>query len=256
MYPQQTAQRPKTSGGRIVVAVLAALGILGAIGAYYVPGVLDRLGSVTTDRLPFEVELLGDQTDEPSYLFPTNLRPSDLPAELLARPRRIDEFRRWATDHDAVLAIGATIRFVLRGRTDAVVHINEVRVRVVELRPARCGWVNSWGPQGGAVSPRVLEVNLDRVTEQRWSIDGEPAQRPAFTVTAADEETFDLELSAEEFEANWVIDIAYSSAERDGRHTIDDGGKPFILASRPAADTYESINGEPLTLVSRSARAC
>jgi hypothetical protein len=256
MYPQQSAQRPRTSGGRVVVAVLAALGILGAIGAYYVPGVLDRLGSVATDRLPFEVELLGDQTDEPSYLFPTNVRPSDLPAELLALPRRMNEFRSWATDHEAVLAIGAQIRFVLRGRTEAVVHINEVTVRVVELRPARCGWVNSWGPQGGAVSPRVLEVNLDRATEQRWSIDGEPAQRPAFTVTAADEETFDLEVSAEESEAHWVIDIAYSSAERDGQHTIDDGGKPFVLASRAAADTYESIDGEPLALVSSRVRAC
>jgi hypothetical protein len=256
MYPQQVAQRPKASGGRIIVAVLAALGILGAIGAYYVPGVLDRLGSVATDRLPFEVELLGDQTDEPSYLFPTSVRPSDLPARLLAQPRRMDEFRRWATDHEAVLAVGAKIRFVLRGRTEAVVHINEVTVRVVELRPARCGWINSWGPQGGAVSPRVLEVNLDRAAEQRWSIDGEPAQRPAFTVTAADQETFDLDLSAEESEAYWVIDIDYSSAERDGRHTIDDGGKPFVLASRAAADTYESINGEPLAPVAKSAHAC
>jgi len=238
------------------VAVLTALGILGAIGAYYVPGVLDRLGSVASDRLPFEVDLLGDQTDEPSYLFPTNVRPSDVPAEVLARPRRMDEFRRWAANHDGVLAIGAKIRFILRGRTEAVVHINEVRVRVVELRPARCGWINSWGPQGGAVSPRVLEAHLDRVAEQRWSVDGEPVPRPAFTLSAADEETFDLDLSAEEFEAHWVIDIAYSSAERDGQHTIDDGGKPFVLASRAAADTYKSINGEPLTLESSRDHAC
>jgi hypothetical protein len=219
------------------VATLSALGVLGAVGAYYVPGILDRLGAGVTDRLPFDVEFLGDRTLSPSYLFPGAVQPGDVPSELLQQ-RNLPELRRWAADHGGVIADRQRMRFVLRGRTDAVAHIDDVRVRVVERRPPRCGWVNMWGPLGGVVEPRLVRFDLDTDAPARWYVDDQPAERPAFTVTATEEETIDVDLSTSDVEADWVIEVTYSSAERDGVLVIDDHGRPFVMTTAARAVAY------------------
>jgi hypothetical protein len=228
-----------------VVGALAALGILGAVGAYYVPGILDRLDAAVTDRLPFEVEFLGDRTEAPSYVFGTDVRPSDVPPNVLDVPANLSALRRWAAAHGGVIANYQQLRFVVRGRTDAIVHLDEIRIRVVERRQPPCGWVNLWGGLGASVPPRVLVANLDTGSAE-WFVDEQPAKRPAFTVTASDEETFDLELSVSDHEVSWVVEIAYSSADRDGVFVIDDDGKPFVLTSRSRAQAYESLDSGPL----------
>jgi hypothetical protein len=42
------------------IAALTSLGVLGAVGAYYVPGILDRLGAEATDRVPVDFDLVLD----------------------------------------------------------------------------------------------------------------------------------------------------------------------------------------------------
>jgi len=181
-------------------------------------------------------------------VFPPTVRPADVPLDVLDLPANLTAFRGWASAHGGVIANYQELRFVVRGRTDAVVHLDEIRIRVVERREPRCGWVNLWGGVGATVPPRVLVANLDTGSAE-WFIDEEPADRPAFTVTASDQETFDLELSVSDHEVSWVVEIAYSSADRDGVFVIDDHGKPFVLTSQARAQAYESADSGPLLRV-------
>jgi hypothetical protein len=242
---QPPRRRWRTLGAGLVGA-LATLGVLGAVGAYYVPGILDRIGAKATDRVPIEVDVLGDQTSTPNYVFATTVDPSAVPAGLFDDPTRLAESRRWATDNGGVIADEQRVRFVVRGRDDRIVHLNEIRIRIQERRAPRSGWANLWSGCGAAVEPRLLTFNVDTGAPAQWQVDGVPAQRPAFTVTASDEETIDVELRSTNAEVRWVLEVAYSSSERDGVLIVDDKGRPFTLTAASNAVLYEvPVGGRP-----------
>ena len=122
-----------------------------------------------SDRLPFDVEFLGDRTGAPTYVFPPTVRPADVPLNVLDLPANLTAFRGWASAHGGVIANYQELRFVVRGRTDAIVHLDEIRITVVDRREPRCGWVNLWGGVGATVPPRVLVANLDTLGLQAGS---------------------------------------------------------------------------------------
>jgi len=223
-----------------IVGVLATLGVLGAVGAYYVPGILDRLGANATDRVPLEIEVLGDQTSTPNYVFPGGADPSAVPAGLFDDPARVAESRAWAGRNGGVPVDEQRVRFVVRGRDDKVVHLNDIRIKIVERRTPRSGWANVWTGCGGFVEPRLLRLDVDSGAPAQWEVEGSPVDRPAFTVTASDQETIDVEVRATGAEVDWVLEIVYSSSARDGVLTVDDGGRPFTLSTASNAVLYEA----------------
>src|SRR4051794_19187428 len=64
----------------VLLAGLGALGVLGAIGSYYVPGILDRIGSAATGRVPLDYDLILDRTETPNYVFPDAVNAADFSA--------------------------------------------------------------------------------------------------------------------------------------------------------------------------------
>jgi hypothetical protein len=221
------------------VGVLATMGVLGAIGAYYVPGILDRLGAKATDRQPVEVAVVGDESETPNYVFPAGADPASVPAGLFDDPGSLAQSRRWATGAGGVIAEEQRVRFVIRGRDDRIVHLDEIRVVVLARRQPRSGWANLWSGCGSFVEPRLLTLDLDAGTPARWLVDGLPVEAPAFTVTASDQETIDVELRSTNQEVDWALEIAYSSSERDGVLRVDDHGRPFTITAATNAVLYE-----------------
>jgi len=233
----------------VLVAALGTLGVLGAVGAFYIPGVLDRVGAVFTDRVPLEHHILIGKNIVPNYIF------SDSVSPYIAGPKLLDFEDRaaqheWARVRGGILGDEQQIRLILRGRSDSVVHIEEIRVRVIDRTTPRSGWYNAnWGC-GGVPDPRVLRVDLDLPSPSHaWYIEDRQVERPSFTVTTSEEEVFDITVETRQYEVKWVIDIVYNSTERSGTLEIRNGDDPFVVSSVSNARAYGQHEGQPGTFV-------
>jgi hypothetical protein len=226
------------------VAGLGALGVLGAVGAYYVPGILDRLGSAATGRAALDYDLITDRTTTANYVFPDSVRPVEFPAQAAYNGDSVDG---WAQAHNGVLADEHHVRLILRGRDASIVHIDALRVRVVSRTAPRAGWYNANDGCGAGVNPRVVMVDLDNSPPvETWYVDGEEVNKPAFTVSASEEEVFDVQAFTSRDEVSWVIEVAYSSAEDSGVLVIDNGGAPFTTTTVTRAKAYTNYDGTGL----------
>ncbi|MDI1462757.1 hypothetical protein QEZ54_17415 [Catellatospora sp. KI3] len=222
------------------VAALTAFGVFGAIGSYYVPKLLDRLGeAIDPPPPPVAVTVVHAHTSSPNFVFPDGVDPAGVPQTALEALDKA-EFVRWAAAHGGVAADEDEVRFVLRGRDTTLVHLESIRVKVLKRTPPRAGWFNTWLGCGAAVVPQHLRVDADGGTVRAQWLAGEgPVEAPAFTVSAADEEVVDVELKSTEDEIEWVLEVDYSSAAGEGTLTVDDGGRPFLLTTVGAARAWE-----------------
>ena len=220
-----------------VLSGLAALGVLGAIGAYYTPGILDRLGGAVTDRIPLDYTIFPADAVSPNYLFPDSVDPGSAPG--VPGRSKVDGFAAWAGTHGGVLADEQSIRLVLRGRTSDIVHVNDIQVRVLSRAKPGSGWFNAWTGCGAPVNPNEMTVDVDNGGAVTWVVDEHPTSHPAFTVSSSDEETFDLVVRSTKEEITWVAEVTYSSTERDGVLRIDDHDTPFRLTTIGNAKAYE-----------------
>jgi hypothetical protein len=222
-----------------LLAALGALGVLGAIGSYYVPGVLDRLGSQVSNRLPLDYDVITDRTATPNYVFPDSVDPADFAAVV---QNAGGDTQTWIQENGGVLADEESVRLVLRGKSDSAVHIDDVRVAVLNRARPRAGWYNANDGCGGVAEPRIMEVNLDdRPPVSTWYVNGEEVERPAFTVTASEEEVFDVDVFTSHDKVNWVLEVDYNSAERSDVLRIDNRGKPFTVTSVANAKAYTDV---------------
>ena len=220
-----------------LVAALGALGVLGAIGAYYVPGILDRLGATVSGRIPLDYDVIMDRTATSNYVFPATVDPVEFATAVSdVGP----EGYSWARKHGGVLAEEENVRLVLRGRDTATVHIDDVRIKVVRRTAPRAGWYNANLGCGAGVEPRLVETNFDRrPSTPTWRVEGEIVDRPAFTVSSSDEEVFDVRVYTSRDEVTWVVEIPYSSVQAKGVLRVDDHGKPFMITSVANAKAYQ-----------------
>ena len=93
---------------------MGTLGVLGALGGYYVPGILKAGGEVVTNRAPLDYDLVLGRDNDPNYVFPASSNPSNVPLDRLQGS--MTNFSQWAMRHDGVIAEDQAVRVVLRGR--------------------------------------------------------------------------------------------------------------------------------------------
>ena len=99
-----------------------ALGVLGAIFAYYIPGILKSGGEIVTNRAPLDYDVILGQDTDPNYVFPASVNPSSVPLDTLEGP--MTDFSQWAMQHEGVIAEDQAVRVVLRGRESSPVTVN------------------------------------------------------------------------------------------------------------------------------------
>jgi hypothetical protein len=221
-----------------LIAALTALGILGAVGAYYVPGILDRLGAKVTNRVPLDFDLVLDRTETANYVFPDSLTPTTVAGALYGEAGVPDEYQ-WVQAHGGVLAEEHAVRLILWGKSESVVHIEDIRVRVIKRNEPRAGWYNANEGCGGVTEPRRVDVDLDHSPPSEvWYVDDKTVRRPAFVVTASEEEVIDFTMTTSRNEFQWVFEVLYSSAARSGVLQIDNRGRPFVTTSVAKAKAY------------------
>jgi hypothetical protein len=221
-----------------VIAALTTLGVLGAVGAYYVPGILDRLGAEVTNRVPLDFDLVLDRTETANYVFPDSLKPTTVAGALYGEVVVADEYQ-WVREHGGVLAEEQVVRLILWGKSESVVHIDDIRVHVIKRNEPRSGWYNANEGCGGVTEPRRVHVDLDHSPPTEvWYVNDKKVRRPAFAITASEEEVFDFTLTTSRHEFEWVFEVLYSSAARSGVLQIDNRGRPFVTTSVAKAKAY------------------
>lgn len=237
--PQSAARRFR---GRIWAAI-AALGVLGSVGAYLTDLVLESAKDRLTEPIAVDVR---DTTPSPNYLFAAAVRPEDAP---VAHDSGQDAFREWAAAQQGIPYQDAGFELILRGRDPEPVVVQEIRVVVTDRSTAPADtWVNAWDGCGAAVPVRLLTVDLaTQPPKVDLYVDGVPSNDAVFRITEAEVEVFDVEVSAGAGVISYVFEVHYSSAGRDGSIRVDDEGTPFRIAGGGAPAVFSTLR-DPLAL--------
>jgi hypothetical protein len=120
-----------------------------------------------------------------------------------------------------------------------VVHIDDIELRVISRKTSRNGWYTANDGCGGVTEPRRVDVDLDQTPPtQTWYVDGKKVHRPAFVITASEEEVFDFTMTTSQDEIEWAFDVTYNSTGRSGILRIDNRGRPFVTTSVANAKAY------------------
>ncbi|MFD3942216.1 helix-turn-helix domain-containing protein [Streptomyces sp. NPDC058579] len=145
----------------------------------------------------------------------------------------------WASAQEAVHGRDTLLRVSVQGRspTEAVV-LQALHVRVVGRAEAldRPAYRMDNGC-GGAVSPRLFDVNLDMPRPVARSVAGYdasgstgrpiPAVSLPYAVTASAPEEFLVKARTAGCDCRWYLELEWSGGGRTGTVRIDDGGRPF-----------------------------
>jgi len=214
---------------------LGALGVLSAVGTYYVPGILHSGGELIIHPAPLQYTATYVRSD-PVYVFPSSTSPGSIPAGLLRRifwRHQFSAIEPWALSHGGI-PVAPQIRLVLSGRDARPVIINSLAIRIVRERRLKGGWFNGWYGCGGVVDVRAVVFNLDRnVPYGSWSDRHDSEIRPpTLRLTDTDNEVIDVDVHTSRSNViYWVIILSYSFDGRSGTFVINDHGKPFSVTS-------------------------
>jgi hypothetical protein len=241
--PQRGEPRNRKRTLAWIWTALGTLGVLGAIGGYYIPGILKTGGEVVTNRAPLDYDLVLARDATPNYVFPASLDPSSVPLDRLQGT--VTNFSQWALEHGGVIAGDQAVRVVLRGRESSPVIVNGLAARILSTQQPRSGWFNAWDGCGAAVDTREIHVDLSRSPPSTtWYDENGREMRPlTLQVTSTDHEVIDVFAHTTREEVQWVLEVSYTSAGKDGVLRIDNRGKPFVVTALGNAVGYQYYDG-------------
>ena len=155
-------------------------------------------------------------------------------------------FASWARRQGGVRAQEDAFRIVLRGREESPVIVNGLTAHVLSTRTPRSGWFNGWDGCGAAVDTRQVHFELERKPPSATWYDknGEEIDPLTLQVSATEHEVIDVFAYTFREEVEWVLEVSYTSAGKDGILRIDDHGKPFVLTA-PGQRSRLPVRGRP-----------
>jgi hypothetical protein len=238
-----TSQKSR-SWAKVLGAVLGAFGILGGIGAYYLPGILSAGGRLVDKQpsLEYTAALL---MEAPNFVFPRSLRPSAVPMSILRESNNDpasaeSDFGAWAQRHGGLI-VDPEVQITLRAPSAQPVIVTSITVRVLRRFPARPGWFNAWYGCGGVFNVRTEQVNLaaDPIKTEWRGRSGVLKIPPVLRVTDTDNEVIDVEVyTAKPQVDDWVIDVTYLADGHEGSLRVDNNGRPFVVTSLLGSIAY------------------
>ncbi|MFJ7327677.1 helix-turn-helix domain-containing protein [Streptomyces cyaneofuscatus] len=160
------------------------------------------------------------------------------PAEADAEP--------WARALGAVHAGETGVRITLQGTGERAVVLEALRIRVVARRGPAEGRVHRMSSGcGGALTPRMFDVDLDAERPVARSVPGNDTGEPIapvsfpYRVSASDPEVLLVTGRAARCDCDWVAELRWSGGGRSGTVRIDDGGRPFRTSGAPGRPVHD-----------------
>ncbi|MDX3833265.1 transcriptional regulator [Streptomyces europaeiscabiei] len=156
----------------------------------------------------------------------------------------------WARAQDAVHGGQTLVDISVQGRTDAVVVLEALRVRVVGRAAPVKGTVYLTGQGcGGDLDPRSFAVDLDMDRPIARTVQGgedsasAPAVRMPYRVSAKDPEVLMVDARTVGCDCRWYLELDWSSQGRTGTERIDDHGIPFRTSGTEGLPQYWYARG-------------
>ncbi|MBT2426524.1 helix-turn-helix domain-containing protein [Streptomyces sp. ISL-112] len=160
------------------------------------------------------------------------------PAEADAEP--------WAKALGAVHAGETGVRITLQGTGERAVVLEALRIRVVARREPAGGRAHRMSSGcGGALTPRMFDVDLDAERPVARSVPGNDTGEPIapvsfpYRVSASDPEVFLVTGRTARCDCDWVAELRWSGGGRSGTVRIDDGGRPFRTSGAPGRPAHD-----------------
>jgi len=167
------------------------------------------------------------------------------PAAVPPPPAEADA-ESWATALGAVHAGETGVRITLQGTDERAVVLEALQVRVMARREPADGRVLRMSSGcGGALTPRMFDVDLDVERPVARSVPGDDTGEPIaavsfpYRVSASDPEVFLVTGRTVDCDCDWVAELRWSSGGRSGTVRIDDGGRPFRTSGAPGRPVHD-----------------
>ncbi|MEW1612616.1 MULTISPECIES: helix-turn-helix transcriptional regulator [unclassified Streptomyces] len=167
------------------------------------------------------------------------------PAAVPPPPAEADA-ESWATALGAVHAGETGVRITLQGADERAVVLEALRIRVVERRAPAAGRVHRMSSGcGGALTPRMFDVDLDAARPVARSVPGNDTGEPIapvsfpYRVSATDPEVLLITGRTVRCDCDWVAELSWSSGGRSGTVRMDDGGRPFRTSGAPGRPVHD-----------------
>ncbi|MFB8005194.1 hypothetical protein [Nocardia sp. NPDC056000] len=170
-------------------------------------------------------------------------------AELGTPPADPHDYALWARDHNGAEALPwagfrlGQVQLNLSGTSSRPVTITSVTAEVVDRQPGLRTGTTVSGQCGGETTGRLAEIDLDtdppKITGSNadpkaiWGSD-DRATPLKFPYTVTDRDTELLLICAEvrsEDTVSYRLHIGWTDGQRSGNKTVDNGGKPFKVAT-------------------------
>ncbi|MBB1246943.1 XRE family transcriptional regulator, partial [Streptomyces durbertensis] len=164
---------------------------------------------------------------------------------------------RWAARQRAVHAGTTNVEVTVQGTGAESVVLKGLYVRVVDRRPPlKWNAYNMGHGCGGSLSPAVFTVDLDADRPQARPRDGLdlsanagegkrlPAPRFPFRVSETEPQVLEVTAGTARHDADWYLELAWSSKGRSGTTRIDDAGRPFRTSGATDRPLYTHWSGE------------
>ncbi|MEU1278043.1 helix-turn-helix transcriptional regulator [Streptomyces sp. NPDC005805] len=152
----------------------------------------------------------------------------------------------WAGALGAVHGGRTMVRVTLQGKGARAVVVEGVDVRVVRRQgPRPLGAYRMSAGCGGALTPRLFDVDLDRqrpVARPRAGNDSGvplPAVSFPYAVSATEPESLLVSARTVACDCSWYLEVRWSSGGRGGTVRVDDGGRPFRTGGTGGGAAYD-----------------
>ncbi|MCX5276830.1 hypothetical protein [Streptomyces virginiae] len=147
-----------------------------------------------------------------------------------------DGFHDWLLKHGGTDAPQSNLQVVVQGNADGEVQISNLRVLITgRQEPSRT--VGVVCPSAGEANPRPISIDLDKASPRAvyTSSSGRPF---GFTVKQGETETFPITATAHAAHYSWRLEFDMTWGTETSTQLVDDHGKPFRTAPRPAGPSW------------------
>ncbi|MGW0327775.1 hypothetical protein [Nocardia sp. NPDC003183] len=175
------------------------------------------------------------------------------PAEALARPAYSGDWNGWATASNAVPAEHRSIILTVQGTSSASVTLTDLRIGVLQRRPAVQGtryFTEGSGPAFRWVSfdvdrsPPVLDTHYFESLAHRMPLQERKPIRFPYIVSISEPESLLVEVAATECDCEFDIQLDWASQGQAHTAILNDAGRPFRITG--LANITEKCTGGAL----------
>ncbi|WP_433223132.1 helix-turn-helix domain-containing protein [Microtetraspora malaysiensis] len=167
------------------------------------------------------------------------------PAQVNPPPRPSGRIDGWAAALRAVPAGHLRLQLTAQGASATPVVLHAMYVQVVSTQPAPT-W-NAYTPGagcGGGLEPASFAVDLDAAAPHAVPVLGGAGARKTaptnfpYRVSDSDPQVINVDATTRSQDVSWVLELVWTSGDRQGTLRVDDHGRPFRTAGQHGAPSY------------------